>query len=297
LSLKVRFVMQALGKREVLAGLRTEVQRMERGSVSTQSIVSNEFSLLAEGGEANHLPSPLDKAALHEVRGAEHRDRPAAFGFLMALIARAWDAKDPRSNLQDLRPLLWCEQAASALDFGTLYGPGLRAFGLDPSRFIVVRTKSADELLWAMEEGVRCGGLSGVVGAFGPKTDLDLRASRRLQLAAERTGTMTFFLRQPTDSLASVARTRWVIGARPSRFYLQKTIIGLPRWQVSLDKCRAGRPGTWDMEWDYAAHHFRLAAPLVRRPVLPEQGGGGNHRGSPVAFIGSKRGGQSRSAA
>lgn len=276
-------------KREVLAALRDGVRRLERGGVASQSVETKGFSLLSEELAIIPAPPQIDKGALHEIRGSEHRDRPAAFGFLLALIARSW-ATPETGEAADTRPVLWCEDLAGSFDFGRLYAPGLKAFGLDPERFIIVRAKGADELLWAMEEGVRSGSLSAVVGAFGGtsssrRSDLDLTASRRLQLAAERTGTTAFLLRQPSDDLASVARTRWLISARPSGRDVKKSIIGLPRWQVSLSKCRGARPGTWDMEWNYATHHFHLVPTVENRPVLPEYGSSGEpQRGTVTRF-------------
>ena len=280
-----RVTMHKETKAEVLATLRDGVRHLERGGVATQSFETKGFSLLEEGAVFDQTPPQIDRGALHEIRGAEHRDRPAAFGFLLALIARSWAVEET-----DPRPVLWCEDLAGSFDFGRLYAPGLKAFGLNPERFIVVRAKGSDELLWAMEEGVRSGSLCAVVGAFGGsgssrRSDLDLTASRRLQLAAERSGTTAFLLRQPLDDLASVARTRWLISARPSGQDIKKTIIGLPRWQVSLSKCRGGRPGTWDMEWNYATHHFHLVPAVENRPVLPEYGSRGEPQRGTVTHL------------
>lgn len=291
----MRALGRRVGKERVLAGLRADVRRVERGSPGeTACLAASTFSLLDGAAE---FPV-LSKGALHEVRGAAHPDRPAALGFLMALIARL-QLVETQSGPLDTRPVLWCEQVSGTLDFGTLYGPGLASFGLDPARFIVARAKTTSELLWAMEEGVRCGVLSSVIGLFGPRSALDLTASRRLQLAAERTGTTVFLLRQPSDSMVTVARTRWLIATRvsgschnpeevqvlrdtPTNHLSQErfsNVIGLPRWQVTMEKCQSvpggvssTRPGTWEMEWDYAAYRFRLVPPLVDRPVLPQHG-------------------------
>jgi protein ImuA len=302
----MRALGKAVKKRQVLADLRADMGRIVgSGSGSAASV----FSLMDDPD----FPT-LAKGALHEVRGASHPDRPAALGFLMALIARLQGARDEAGHL-DTRPLLWCEQVSGTLDFGTLYGPGLASFGLDPARFIVVRARTTPELMWAMEEGVRSGALSSVVGCFGPRADMDLTASRRLQLAAERTGTTTFLNRQWTDGTATVARSRWVITARLSSMVssschnraranvfsdtesnhlsqesiqrgrnnassrVTESVIGLPCWRVNMEKCQGAgegakshRPGTWEMEWDYETHCFRLVPPLVDRPVLPQHG-------------------------
>lgn len=292
------------------------MRRVERGSSGEiASSAAPTFSLLDDAADFPVLP----KGALHEVRGAGHPDRPAALGFLMALLARLQASETTTSPL-DTRPILWCEQVSGTLDFGTLYGPGLASFGLDPARFIVARAKTTSELLWAMEEGVRCDALSSVIGLFGPRSALDLTASRRLQLAAERSGTTVFLLRQPSDSMVTVARTRWLIATRASgschnpeevqvlrdtesnhlsqeRF---SNAIGLPRWQVTMEKCQSvpggvssTRPGTWEMEWDYAAYRFRLVPPLVDRSVLPQHGVDREEPKGELAYF-DERGRQSR---
>lgn len=302
----MRALGRTVGKEQVLADLRDVVRRVERGAREEAACSASTFSLLEDPRLPARPPLSLPKGALHEVRGEAHPDRPAALGFLMALIARL-QASETTSGHLDTRPVLWCEQVSGTFDFGTLYGPGLASFGLNPARFIVARAKTTSELLWAMEEGVRCGALSSVIGSFGPRSDLDLTTSRRLQLAAERTGTTVFLLRQPSDSYATVARTRWLIATRTSsnchnREGAQvfddpdvlrdratnhlsqersRNVIGLPRWQVNMEKCQSAsggtystRPGTWEMEWDYAAYRFRLVPPLVDRPVLPQHGAG-----------------------
>lgn len=271
--------MRKTGRETVLADLRAALRRVERAPGIAHPLEEQGFCLLPEGTPGQLAPPPLSLGALHEVRAAEQRDRPAAAAFLLALLARGFATS--------ARPILWCEERGAALDFGTLYGPGLAGFGLDPATLIIVRTKTTDDLLWAMEEGVRAGALSAVVGVFGAhggKTrdgGLGLAASRRLQLAAEKTGTTAFFLRQPSDENASVARTRWIIAGRPSGEDPVSSLIGQPRWQITLDKCRGGLPGTWHMEWHYATHHFRLVPPLADGSLLPVENGAGNPERNP----------------
>src|SRR5215469_14130796 len=94
--------------------------------------------------------------------------------------------------------VLWC------LSRPDLYGPGLAAHGLDPARLVLVRAPRDAEILWAMEEGLRSTGLAAVVGEVGT---LAAVASRRLQLAAERSGITAFLLRRWRDG-GQAARER-----------------------------------------------------------------------------------------
>jgi protein ImuA len=100
-------------------------------------------------------------------------------------------------------------------------------------------------VLACFEEGLRHGGLAGVVGEV---TRLSMPESRRLQLAAEASGTLGLALRrwrrmadaadfgQPTASVS-----RWRVSALPSSA-LPVPGVGRPRWLVELIRARAG-PG------------------------------------------------------
>ena len=75
---------------------------------------------------------------------------------------------------------------------------------------------------------------------------LSLTASRRLQLAAESSGTVCLVLRRwkrgAAPQAGTAALTRWVVGPRPST-----APSGLPRpsWRLELARCRGGTPRSW----------------------------------------------------
>jgi protein ImuA len=98
-------------------------------------------------------------------------------------------------------PVLWC------LHSRDLFAPALARVGLHPDRVIYCETWKDAEVLPAMEDGLRHAGLAGVVGEL---TKLPLNASRRLQLAAESSGTVAFAVRygfSPSQTMS---------GARPA---------------------------------------------------------------------------------
>ena len=63
------------------------------------------------------------------------------------------------------------------------YPPALQQCGIDLSRMLIVRPRDASEILWSAEQALSSGTCAAVM--FWPET-LDDRASRRLQLAAEK---------------------------------------------------------------------------------------------------------------
>jgi protein ImuA len=77
-------------------------------------------------------------------------------------------------------------------------------------------------------------------------------------------------LRPPAAGGISAATTRWRIAAAPASRGRFDAFAGW-RWQVTLERCRNGRPGRWRLEWDHA-HRFRLAEILADR-TLPAGAG------------------------
>jgi protein ImuA len=110
-----------------------------------------------------------------------------------------------------------------------------------------------------MEEALRSRAPLAVAGMIDK---LELKLSQRLQLAAVDAGLPLLLLRPASTLESSAAATRWRIGtakAARDRFGL----IARPRWHLTLERCRNGRPGEWIMEYDHVAHRFSLAAALA----------------------------------
>jgi len=133
--------------------------------------------------------------------------------------------------------VLWC------LTRPDLFFPAVSQAGLHPDRVIFCEADREEDVLASMEEGLAFGGLGAVVGEL---VRLPMTASRRLHLAAEKTGTMAIALRrwrrqseasdygQPTAST-----TRWRISVLPSE-PLPVVGVGRARWLAELMRVKAG---------------------------------------------------------
>ena len=180
---------------------------------------------------------------LSELFAAHPRDGGWA-GFLLAQI----DAD---------KPLLWVQDRMAILESGRIHPPGLPTPNL-----IHVEARDARDALWAMEEGVRCAALSAVIGElWGDPRALDFTATRRLAVAAERSGVPCWLVRLGGTANLSGARMRWRIGAR--RRSPIRSIRARRDRRRGMPTCsaRAGLPpGRWSLAHEAGAFHL-VAAP------------------------------------
>ena len=106
-----------------------------------------------------------------------------------------------RESLRVLRGrVLWC------LTRQDLFAPALAQAGLVPDRVIYVEAGDEKSVLICFEEGLRHGGLGAVVAEVAR---LSMTASRRLQLAAEGSGTLGLAIRRwrrPAEAADSASR-------------------------------------------------------------------------------------------
>ena len=128
-----------------------------------------------------------------------------------------------------------------------LFPPALKLFGIDVDKIIFLDLQKEKEVLWAMEEALKCDGLTTVVAET---REINLTASRRLQLAAEQSKVTGFVLHRFQNSFSITASvTRWRITSLPSALPNDMPGVGYPRWNVELLKVRNGKPGSWEIEW------------------------------------------------
>ena len=182
--------------------------------------------------------SSFPLGAVHEFISSGSEDTAATTGFVSGILA---------SLMRKNGACIWIASQR------TIFPPALRSFGIAPDKIIFIDLKKEKEILWAMEEALKCEGLSAVVGEI---KELSFTASRRLQLAVEQSKVTGFVLRNDPRSINTTACvTRWKITSLPGELADGIPGVGFPHWNVDLLKVRNGKPGTWQIT--YAAGRFR----------------------------------------
>jgi protein ImuA len=180
--------------------------------------------------------SQPQQPTLSELFAASPRDGGWA-GFLLAQLPRG-------------KPLLWVQERMAILEGGRVHPPGMPGVDL-----IHVEASDARSALWAMEEGLRCPGLSCVIGElWGDPRALDFTATRRLAVAAERHGVAAFLIRLGGHACLSGARMRWRIASAPSLAHpFNPKAPGPPVWDAELFRARGFAPGRWQIAHEPAS--------------------------------------------
>ena len=207
-----------------------ETLRQKITALETNPVLREVDALSADPGL---LATP--RGSVHEVFADTLMESGAALGFALA---------QAKSLLEPGRPaILFLQLQSDALEMGLPYGLGLRSFGLDPDRVVLVRPQTIVELLWAIEEAVACRAVAAVVADIvHPHKALDFTASRRLSLRTAASGANVYLVRYARDREASAARFRWKITPQLSRSPpFDDRAPGPPRWRVRLEKGSLGR--------------------------------------------------------
>jgi protein ImuA len=214
----------------VIAELRARIQRLEGGRAHGRTVLR--FGIKEIDGR---LPGGgLAFGALHEAMGGGNGaiDGAAAALFAAGIAART------RGKI------LWCVARQD------LFAPALAQAGLPPDRVIYVEAGDEKAVPACFEEGLRHGGLGGVVAEVAR---LSMTASRRLQLVAESSGAIGVAIRrwrrqaeaadfgQPTASV-----TRWRVTALPST-PLPVPGVGRARSRLELIRRRAGESADFEV--------------------------------------------------
>jgi protein ImuA len=172
----------------------------------------------------------------------------AAVGYMLSRL--------PRSDT----PVLWVQDRISHRETGRPYLAGLKT----GRPFLIVTLSRTADVLWALEDGLRCRALAAVIGeVWGDPAALDFTATKRLALRSEAANIPCWLIRHAASPNLSAARERWRIGSAPSAPHpYDAHAPGAPRWSLDLFRSRRGKQGQWTVTYDQTENCFDHAAPL-----------------------------------
>jgi protein ImuA len=219
----------------MIAQLRQRLQALEKPAGIDNDPGYQPVGIAAIDGA---LGGGLSRGALHEIAAAGEAHLAAAAGFALAVSARS-----------ARKSTVWIAEDMALAESGAPYGPGLESFGVVPEHLLTVAAARVRDLLWAMEEALRCRAVGAVIGELR-HGEINSVAVRRLSLAASESGALALLLRASPPHDASTAATRWIVGAAPDASLA-----------LELTRNRRGPLGAWTLQWSDDDERFVLATP------------------------------------
>lgn len=185
----------------------------------------------------------------------------AAVGYVLSCL--------PRTNA----PVLWVQDRLSHRETGRPYLAGMGA----TRPVLMVNLSRAADVLWALEEGLRCRALAGVIGElWGDPAALDFTATKRLALRSEAANVPCWLVRHAATPNLSAARDRWQIGSAPSAMHpYDAQAPGNPRWSLDLFRSRHAKQGQWTVIYDRTTDRLDYVTPLRDGAVAAGDGAAG----------------------
>ncbi|HTM82175.1 damage-inducible protein [Asticcacaulis sp.] len=197
--------------------------------------------------------------ALHEIAGGANGavDGAAAASFAAGIAARTGGN------------VLWCHCQPD------LFAPALAQSGLTADKVVFFEAADETAILDAFEKALRHGGLTAVVGEV---SGLPLVASQRLQMAAEKSGTMALAIRRWRRHVdardfgnSTASFTRWRVtpvnsGALPVRG------VGRSRWFMEQMRTRGGEDFECEVEACDGKGFIAVPSLLADGPAETEDG-------------------------
>jgi len=213
-------------KQDIIQQLQKDVLSMQRlKKISGQSLNTGLWEV-----EKAFPDQTFPLGAVHEFISHTKETAAATNGFMAGLI----------SQLVKKGTTVWVSNKR------TIFPPALHVFGIEPERVIFIDLWRQKDVLWAIEEALKCEAVSAVVGEL---SELSFTESRRLQLAVEQSRVTGFIHRyNPKSENITACISRWKIKPLASEAN-EIPGMGFPRWDVQLLKVRNGKPGTWQIEW------------------------------------------------
>ncbi len=230
---------------DIIADLQRQLLPLQGYKKPAKETITVDLDVINEAFPFNTFPT----GAIHEFITSTPSEQAAAAGFVMGIASQIAACSGV---------CLWISTSR------TLFPPALISFGIEPDKIVFLDLQKETDCLWAMEQALKCDGLSVVICET---PNLGFTASRRFQLAVESSGVTGFMLRHnPKRAPATACLSRWKIAPLRSEHGNKMPGIGFPRWHVELTRIRNGKPGSWQIE--FRSNRFKS---ITDTPVIVRQ--------------------------
>lgn len=239
--------MRSTSRTDVIKNLKADILRLQ-GFKSVKNVSLD----LGLGPIRDAFPNgTFPVGAVHEFLCAQIEDKASSSGFIAGVLSSLMGCHGTT---------IWISSSR------TLFPPALLSYGLDPDRFIIIDLKNENDVIWTMEEALKCSAITAVVGEM---REIDFKTSRRLQLAVEQSQVTGFILRNNYRfQNITACVSRWKIISLPSdTIAAGMPGIGFPKWRVELLRMRNGKSGIWNIQWIDGRFAYHKHLP----PVSQEQ--------------------------
>jgi len=153
--------MQA-AKAHIISQLQKEILLMQGFKPATDAISDAGLDVIKEAFPCGSFP----QGAVHELFCTGLEDSAATSGFIAAVVS---------ALMKTGAPSVWISASKN------IFPPALSQFKIDPHKVIFIQAQKAKEILWTIEETLKCDAIAAVVGEVG---EISFTESRRLQLVA-----------------------------------------------------------------------------------------------------------------
>ena len=242
-------MMQSASKIDMVSKLQKDILGLQGFRSVTQS-QHTDFGL---GVIERSFPNGVfPTGAVHELVSHGRQDAAATSGFIAAILGK---------TIRQGGLGIWISQKR------TIFPPALKFFGIDPDRIIFIDVKSEKDLMWIVEECLKCKALTAVVAEL---KEISLTESRRLQLAVEQSRVTGLMHRLNPATINNTACTaRWQVRSLASEPQDGMPGVGFYQWHVQLLKVRNGHSGSWVVQYKPGQfNHMQKPATRMDRQLL-----------------------------
>lgn len=217
-------------KAEIIAQLRRDIMPAHSLDLIPCPSLNDELWFIRDAFPGQQFPL----GCLHEFVAKNAEEIAATRGFIHVLVSHL---------LKENNTAVWINSQDDH------FPPALSRFNVSPNQLLFIKHQQQKELWWVVEEFLKYKPLTVLIAELDM---LDFTASRRFQLAVERSGLTAFIIRTGVNGKNNnTVNARWQLSTLPSLNMDGLPGIGFPSWKVELIKMRHGKTASHDVVWNY----------------------------------------------